>query len=506
MALANSVKKLIKTVTNLGGGVFDYFIDTNCSEVGIYGDPEDCNTIAETIGDIPLKLYRVTDEYDPEELPENFPVILLKKSKKKYNRELPINRLLMYSLTKRQLLDELVEFIEEKQVKVCLFSLPSLAYVGGKNLEEKELFSKYTKMDEETRNNYRKDALRPLSKDPIFLEELLEEDAFKIKKDIEGIPYLSDIKGKYVNIKNGQRVIPDCPIVADKQIFIFGNSVVAGCYSDDSRTISNAAQVFLNEFHEEYGGPLYKVINISCGGHPNFVNMLKAVRHQNYQEGDVIVLGSWFSPLFEDNSVYQKRFKFFSPQKEFRVFDRPHKLGKYVWLDNIHFLPSANVYLGKLLGRALIQKERIGDEDSSLLGGVGDPNLSVSKYWMAIPPINNHTKSFARVHALTTKGKLRWLSFPFTESLKKDILYLLEIEMRSSNAVRFGAFIHDGETFERLDVKLSKSDEWETHWFFCRPKKENMKYFGLTATDFINAGVTVDVRSIKFQEALHLYD
>lgn len=524
--MAKTLKELglLKYTESLGGGAFDYFQDRGITTVGIYGKSSNAKHLFQLAKEKGLNAVPVTENPIPEKEPVQFKekqtwlvgkekitkektklfTILADTPKKAIKNSIPLKRLLMYSLAKRELLDQLLAYKYQTGIDVVLLSVPSLAYVKKKTPEEIELFKNYSKMTPETRQVYISNALLSSGKGNEYAQEMIKESGFEIKKDSNGVPFLKDQQSKYVNIKNGHRVVPASPINGKNKVYTFGNTVAMGMYADDHSTIANSAQLFVDENQtEEYD---YQFVNVACGGHPNYGDVWKSICYHKPQMGDVVVIISWFSHLFEENSVYQQEFSILNPQNELRIFDRPHRYGKYVWSDNIHLLKPGYTALGKLLGRKILElKNEATPKTEFGLGNVALPDLTDVTYWEQQPAIDGEEVAFARTNSLASSSK-RWLTFELKEPLQKDMLYMFEITLKCTSAVRFGPFIHDGKNFERLATQALKADTWHTYTMFIRPEGENMSYFALTATNFQNAGDIVSIRDINYQEALHLYD
>ena len=525
--MAKTLKELglLKYTESLGGGAFDYFQDRGITTVGIYGKSKTAKHLFQLAKVKGIKAVPVTDDPSLEEanvrLKEKQTLvvqgnisfqeenelftILVDTPKKSIKRSVPVKRLLMYSLAKRELLDNLLEYKRRTGIEVVLLSLPSLAYARKKTADEVTLFKTYGKMTADERLEYLTNALLSSGKGAEYAQEMIEESSFEVQKNHEGVPYLKNQVGKYVNIQNGHRVVPASPVYGKSRVFTFGNSVAMGMYADDHSTIANVAQLYVNENQQaDYN---YKFVNVDCGGHPNFADIWKSVVYHQPRVDDVVVIVSWFSNLFEENPTYQREFSIVNPQNELRLFDRPHRYGKYVWSDNINLLKPGYTALGKLLGRKILEvKNETAAKRSFDSGNVALPDLTGVTYWKQLPAMNGDTVDFARANALVSKGRQRWLSFKLLEPLKKDTLYMFEVTLKNTNATRFGPFVHDGEVFERMETQVVKADAWQTCTIFFRPKGEGMCYFALTATDFVNAGDFLSVQDITYQEALHLYD
>ncbi|MBL1230697.1 hypothetical protein IW492_15815 [Enterococcus sp. BWB1-3] len=133
-------------------------------------------------------------------------------------------------------------------------------------------------------------------KDEEYVSEMLEKGIFNTIRNQEGIHFLEDRHGKYVNAENGYRIVKNTHGYSINQIYTFGNSICLGSYTDDDHTIQSALQNKLNTYYNNI--PPYAVINAGNGGHPNYVKMWKSIKYHAPKGGDVIVLMTWFSELF----------------------------------------------------------------------------------------------------------------------------------------------------------------------------------------------------------------
>lgn len=511
--LVTSLKKdgILFYTESLGGGAFDYFKDKNISKVGLFGSGKILKHLIQNAKENDIEVFLVTDqdlEYEKSDetnkTQSNYITILISKPHKPINNSIPLKRLLMYSLAKQEVLNNLINYQKQNNIDVILLSLPSLAYVRKKNAEEIALFKNYGKMTVKERKKYLEEALALINnKEVDSSEKLIEESQLAINKDKKT---MVDRELKYVTMKNNLRIVPSNPKHYDKRVFILGNSVSLGMYTDNYSTIANVAQIFVNENNSS--NVKYKFINIYCGPHPNFKKMWEVINQLSTNKGDIIVLASWFSELFDDNRLFKNRFSILSPQKDFRLFDRPHKYGKYIWADNINLLKPGYIAIGNLLGRKILENDNSNKLEKQLndLQDVLLPEIDNNSYWEKIASVDANSISFVRKNALVSSGKKRWLSFEIKKPLKKDVLYMFEFTIKYDRGTRFIPFIHDSESLEKLETQTIKGKIWTEFSLFYRPKRENMTHFSFTASHFFNPGEVLSIKEIKIKEALHLYD
>lgn len=170
-----------------------------------------------------------------------------------------------------------------------------------------------------------------------------------------GVNFIVDKKGKYVNAVNGYRVTTDVPTDFISTVYLFGNSVCYGVGTDDEHTIASALQ---RELNGQYGAHApYSVLNCSNGARLNCVDQWKSFEYHAPQNGDIAVFIMNYGKLAEE--MYQKDFIWCNGK---RVLNRPHDMGEIFW-DVDHVNAKGYEACGKLLGKTLAEHNALRDRE-----------------------------------------------------------------------------------------------------------------------------------------------
>lgn len=94
-------------------------------------------------------------------------------------------------------------------------------------------------------------------------------------------------KSKYVNIVNGERIVPDSVESAQNSVFFIGGCVTYGIFAEDGLTIPGYFQKMLNLRMSDK--EKYRVRNLGMYGRLFLQNVLQMVR-QEYKAGDIVFL------------------------------------------------------------------------------------------------------------------------------------------------------------------------------------------------------------------------
>lgn len=514
---------LLKDLTALsavGGNPFDYFEDIGVKEVAIYGN-DDLVSIVWTYGywsNVKVK-YIIGDREQnlsvnvgeltrsaslhistAVSFSEKIPIVLLEKSSVSLKNTIHLKHLISYSRKKRMLLDKVLKYkLENPGVKVLLLGLPSIAYVKDKTKYEKALLACGGNIiiEKDRVSKYLSDYMR----DRDYGKYIFKDAVFHTIKD-NGVYFLEDKSTKYVNVKNGYRIVPNAPDQYEHTIYTFGNSLCMGMYTDDEHTIQYQLQKRLNEYQKN---GIYRVLNAANGGQPNYNKMWKSVEYHKPQAGDIIVLVAWFDSMIKRNPNYSKYFEFFYPQQELRLFDRPHNYGDFVWVDRVHLNCKSYVKVGDCLADKIIQMCEKSEENkgkffefkSNIVLPDSD-RLEKNKYWKFQHFKHTDYLEYVRKRPLIKEDVYtdRWLNFEIKKPLLVDKKYKISILMKYEEDVSFKFFLHGGGKIDYLPVQSIKANEWTTVEYEYIPKSENIHWLSLSATNFKSAGQKLFIKKI----------
>jgi [citrate (pro-3S)-lyase] ligase len=351
----------------VGGTVFDYFADAEIKAVSIYGNDELAAVLYEQAFWAGVEIDGVYGDREAGyavDFGEKHPIkninvqnikkfngktslIVCGKLPEKPKNAINISDLIQYSFYKRVLLDKVLDYKERfaPELKIVLFALPSLWYVRNRTEYETGLLRGGMYNRERLRG-----AIARLGRDGEYFGDISAPIGVN---EIDGVYFLKDHTSKYVNVVGGYRVTEDLPSGPVRTIFTFGASTCFGMRTDDGHTIQSAAQRELNTYFD--GKSPYAFLNCGNGGHPNYDKQWKMFEHCRPQNGDIAVFISWTGGgLIHEN--YGDKYTLIAPQAERRIFDRPHDLGEYVFLESVHWSYVGYGELGKYLGQKLTER------------------------------------------------------------------------------------------------------------------------------------------------------
>ena len=376
----------ISVLGAIGGNIFDYFKDKSIVKINLYGNDDLVTLLFEQAFWLDIKIdYIISDtkkQYKVDFMERSYiknintttiknsenikssiyntPIIFCEKplNAKLFKNNYLLSDLLSYSLIKHLLFDRIIEYKKKfvKELKVVMLSLPSLWYVKNRNEYENsllhgELFN--TKLNKYT--------YKCLGKDDEYINEIFKIMTVYIK---DNVTYLNDIKGEFVNIHNGHRVTTDIPESFENVVYTFGSSLCMGMRCEDKYTIQSTLQRKINQYTNNRK---FAVLNCGNGGHRNFHKQWKSFEHHMPKKGDIAIFINWYNKLLVEN--YSDVFHWCTPQKTSRIFDRPHDLGEYVYIDRVHYTYIGYSELGNYLGEYLVSK-RLLDESKENNGEI----------------------------------------------------------------------------------------------------------------------------------------
>ncbi|HJD47224.1 MAG TPA: hypothetical protein H9909_10320, partial [Candidatus Mediterraneibacter norfolkensis] len=354
-------------------------------------------------------------------------------------------------------------------------------------------------------------------KDDSYGEEIFRTAVFNTYKQ-NNVYHLVDKNTKYVKVKDGHRIVPNEPKQYQNIIYTFGNSLCMGMYTDDEHTIQYQLQKRMNEYalinpERESLYNSYKVINAGNGGHPNYFKMWKSIEYHRPKEGDIIVLISWFESMIESNPEYLKHFDFCFPQRELRLFDRPHNYGDYVWVDRVHFNCKTYTKIGDCLADKIITicekndgREDVFSVDDWDVVPPDKKSLTKSKYWNYQHFKSRNFIEFIRKCPLQKEknNTVRWLNFLIKRPLDAGKKYKITIELQCEEDITFKLFFHGGGKIDYLPIKSVEAGKWTTVIYEYEALNNNIQYMSLSASNFISSGQKLYIKNISIREMSRL--
>ena len=368
---SNTVKDL-DALHVIGGGVTDFFIDHGITALNIYGDDELISLVWSECYWRKIKVLGCYGEKDTEismytgeknrsqilqisaaPLPEDIPAIIISSVEKRSEKWYRIGQLINYSRQKKLLIEPLYNYVSAlPNIKVVLFNLPRYQDIKNKVSGDDNLRNINKAITGIEKMRLRRSFLSELYGVADYGDSIIRDGSFETVKNESGIYFLKDKHTKYVNVKDGYRVVPERPSKYKKRILTFGNSLGMGFFCDDDHTMQNALQKRINGY-DGFNG-VYGVVNVSNGGYPNYNKMFKSIEWHKPSDEDIIVIIDWINPLLWFNAKYRKRFVFCDPQKENGIFEPPHDLGKYIYIDDLHVNFKAYYKLGDSLADVIL--------------------------------------------------------------------------------------------------------------------------------------------------------
>ena len=363
----------ISIVGAIGGTIFDYFKDKGVKKVNLYGNDELVEILYKQAFWAGIEIEHIygtsnkTFEIDFMEkhkekskniqllhsktvIDSNVPVVLCETPPISMKNQYGLTDLIKYSFNKNVLLDKVLNYKNSyaPQLEIVLLFLPSLVMVKNRNDYENDLLKNKRRMK-------RSEVYASLGKDKTYIKETFRFMSGNICEK-NGIHFFADRNGKYFNSQGGYRSTTDIPENPVKTIYTFGTSLCFGMGVDDEFTIQSVLQRKINEYNHTYA-----VINCGNGGSPNLQKQWKSFEYHKPQNGDIVVLMNYYTNLIAEN--YSKLFNCCRPQGVSKMFDRPHDLGKYVFIDKLHYTYIGYREIGNYLADFMIEK-RIINENS----------------------------------------------------------------------------------------------------------------------------------------------
>ena len=371
----------------IGGTIFDYFIDKGIATVDVYGNDAIVAALYEQAFWKNIKIRQIysdtVQEYELNFMEKSklkkikttpmdsnnktIPLIVCEPLKLSQKNAYKIGDLISYSFIKHTLFDKIVDYKNKycPSLKVIMLCLPSLYYVKNKTPYELSLLqgNLYDKERETA-------VYAQLGKSAEYIEEVRKN--IEMVENEHGIYAFVDKEGEYLSSIGGHRLTTDTPQKVSRRIYTFGASLGFGMRTDDAHTIQSVCQRRLNE-HFNNQSP-YAILNCGVGGFPNLLKQRKSFEYHKPQDGDVAIFIDWYNKLLREN--YSEPFYWCNPQGTSRLFDRPHELGDYIWIDRLHYSHIGYRELGTYLGNYLIENGIVNKENKDFTHCV---NETVSK-------------------------------------------------------------------------------------------------------------------------------
>lgn len=165
-----------------------------------------------------------------------------------------------------------------------------------------------------------------------------------------------DPQSENVHVIDGFRINTDLPQsdpAQIRQVYIFGNSVAFGHFTNDKNTISNSLQRELNEYYGMENNPFAVVNAANFSGH-NIQEMIPLIDSISFGENDIAVfLLSYPSYIMEQYDIVNLN----------TYFERPHDMGE-VFLDMSHMNSKGYNAQGTFLFKEMIKNEILPSKEN----------------------------------------------------------------------------------------------------------------------------------------------
>ena len=445
-------------ISGMGGSCFDYYIDKGIKRVAVYGQDllvsylveqayykeieivyllSDTDRILEV--NFPKKRKLKLKNIRSVNLNEiNVPIIAVSRNIPGTLKKLRVNGksveklsdLTYYSHIKRALFDKVISYREKNRggVKIAVINIPGFNEVANSTQREKNI------------KNIKKDSPQRFEQ-VFYVHGYNEEYALSVLENVKtvkknGVHFIADRSGKYVNCVGGYRITADIPKSFSGTVYFFGNSVCYGVGADDLYTIPSVVQRELNK-HFNNNSP-FAVLNCANGGGMNCFEQWKSFEFHNPQSGDIVVFCKYFGRLLHE--TYKDKFIWCETKP---IFDRPHDMGE-VFIDHLSHLNYIGYdAIGKAFTKTLIESgalENIPSKNISNNRQENGGNFGLST--AEIAQLDEYAESLKQKYTVSdnkdiTSGAIVMNCNPFTlghrylieQSAKKvDRLYIFVVE------------------------------------------------------------------------------
>lgn len=180
--------------------------------------------------------------------------------------------------------DKFLQSLRQTGVWVCnlIFAEDGSGYY--ERMVNTELPRKLVRDSEETESGRLETIMRE------FYGELYDEESyggflrenFRIRND-GMVNRLKDVSGKYLNVRNGERLTVDQPKDFERTIYFFGPCLIAGNYVEDRHTIESFLQKKCNDH-----GVAARVVNLGCWD--SAPGTMGRIMQTPLQKNDIVVI------------------------------------------------------------------------------------------------------------------------------------------------------------------------------------------------------------------------
>lgn len=257
---------------------------------------------------------------------------------------------------------------------------------------------------------------------------------------------LLDFQSDNQHIINGRRITIGNPEKYHNTIYTHGACTWRGVGVEDSQTIASYLQELINDSYSSS----YRIINSAIGRGSNLLDDFEYIKEQQYQPGDIVVIGSHGVSQSISSDFYAKHnIEYFDTSY---LFNRPHEIGEWFLDSVLHTNYRGNKVIAKSIFQKLqalnwltkstpqygvgLQKDKEKPEKEELTHGrkiYGD-NPDLLKYI-------HHIEAFKKGGSNSKNGSIVMNCNPFTlghrylieyAASKVDFLYIFVVEENKS--------------------------------------------------------------------------
>ncbi len=229
----------------------------------------------------------------------------------------------------RKTLRNIASFLNSKRVHVLYVELPNASKIKNLSDFEKERIDNWS-FDF---NNYKQELpkLQMLYGKDVTEEYInsIFDGGVVVKGERRRI--LLDFKSDHQHIINGRRLTVDQPAKYHNSIFTHGACTWRGTGVEDQETIASFLQSKLNLLMPNN----YRVVNSAIGRGSSIHDDYEIIKEQEYNEGDIVVIGSHGSAMASIKPSFYKMIGIEYIETS-SLFDRPHAIGEWFNDDTLH--------------------------------------------------------------------------------------------------------------------------------------------------------------------------
>ncbi|MDR0911069.1 MAG: adenylyltransferase/cytidyltransferase family protein [Methanobrevibacter sp.] len=218
-------------------------------------------------------------------------------------------------------------------------------------------------------------------------------------------------EGKYVNIENNHRIVPNNPKEFERTFYIFGGCINYGVGCPDNGTNSFHLQKFLNDDNEKILVQNYGNFVVRRGKY-----IFEKIMHMDFKPGDVLIFS--VSSLINKRNIPKKDKDNIYYINTTKLLERPHNYGENVFFDTAHPNEIGQIAIASALFDFLKEHEFFKEfldfkheinnnknntfnntlKDNDLLNDLNEYKTSLSKYKPIIGSIVMNANPFTLGH------------------------------------------------------------------------------------------------------------